>query len=67
MWKITCNDIHYLGTTASGNTYRGVTFEGVGMTNDPDIAEEFRSLGLHHGGVPIFSVEEVDEETNLDE
>lgn len=60
-YKITCTDMNYIGRTCIGNKYRGVEFQAVAYTDDEDFVNQIQSDGFHHGGVPIFQVEEVEE------
>lgn len=55
-YKITCDDPDFVG-----KRYHNVDFKAVGYTDSEEVADEFKNLGYHHGGVPIFHVEEVTE------
>ncbi len=55
-------NIDYLGSATIGNCYHGASFVCVAYTEDERLANSFRHEGLHHGGVPIFTVTEEPEE-----
>ena len=57
MYKITCTDPSY-----TGDKYNDVHFKAVGYTEDKTVANKFANSEMHHGGVKIFSVEEVEKE-----
>lgn len=57
MYKITCTDPSY-----TGDKYDGVRFKSVAYTEDKKVADRFANNKMHHGGVKIFSVEEVEQE-----
>lgn len=57
MYKITCTDPRWVD-----KKYNDVHFKAVGYTEDKTVANKFANSGMHHGGVKIFSVEEVEKE-----
>lgn len=55
-YKIVCDNPEFVGK------HYYVDFKAVGYTDSDDVADRFKNSGYHHGGVPIFHVEEVEQE-----
>lgn len=55
-YKITCIDPNWVGSS-----YDGLEFKAVAYTDDYAKAVKYMHDGFHKGGIPLFTVEEVQE------